>query len=56
TINNSSPLTSPYRTNNQQTFFSSESTTTNISSNLEPQLISCSGEERFDDGGDERRT
>ncbi|CAF1002488.1 unnamed protein product [Rotaria sordida] len=49
-INNSSPLTS-YRTNNQQTFFSSETintttaTTTiptNISSNLEPQLISCS--------------
>jgi hypothetical protein len=43
TTNNSSPLTSPFRTNNQ-TFFSSETTTTNTnsSSNLEPQLISCS--------------
>ncbi|CAF0721418.1 unnamed protein product [Rotaria sp. Silwood1] len=47
-INNSSPLTSPYRTNNQQTFFASETpsptttATTTLSSNLEPQLISCS--------------
>ncbi|CAF2127025.1 unnamed protein product [Rotaria magnacalcarata] len=42
TTNNSSPLTSPYRTNTQ-TFFPPETPVTpNTSTNLEPQLISCS--------------